>query len=59
LLLLKADESAQKEVAKKPGQWEWIKGLVEEDFPLLSVALAMGMVWLSLAWRLPSSLSNY
>jgi ABC-type bacteriocin/lantibiotic exporter with double-glycine peptidase domain len=44
LLLLKADESAQKEVAEKPGQWAWIKGLVEEDVPLLSVALAMGMV---------------
>ena len=44
LLLLKADESAKKDVAEKPGQWEWIKGLVEEDVPLLSVALAMGMI---------------
>jgi ABC-type bacteriocin/lantibiotic exporter with double-glycine peptidase domain len=44
LLLLKADATAQKEVAEKPGQWAWIKGLVEEDVPLLSVALAMGMV---------------
>jgi ATP-binding cassette subfamily B protein len=44
LLLLKKKATPETETAAQTGQWEWIKSLVEEDTPLLSIALVMGVV---------------
>jgi ATP-binding cassette subfamily B protein len=44
LLLLKKKANTETEAAQRATQWDWIKGLVEEDIPLLSVALVMGVV---------------
>ncbi|MBC6993949.1 peptidase domain-containing ABC transporter [Neolewinella lacunae] len=44
LLLLKANAAAQMEASEKPKRWDWIRSLVDEDLPLLFVALSMGVV---------------
>ncbi|SEP74825.1 peptidase domain-containing ABC transporter [Neolewinella agarilytica] len=44
LLLLKAKAGTATEAAPQKSQWDWIKGLVEEDIPLLSIALVMGVI---------------
>ncbi len=44
LLLLKANATAQVEAQERPKRWDWIRSLVDEDLPLLFVALSMGVV---------------
>ncbi|SEP89703.1 peptidase domain-containing ABC transporter [Neolewinella agarilytica] len=44
LLLLKKNAVADAVETERRSQWDWIKGLVEEDTPLLSIALVMGVV---------------
>ncbi|MEM6769927.1 MAG: peptidase domain-containing ABC transporter [Bacteroidota bacterium] len=44
LLLLKKRAVSASETVERITQWDWIKSLVEEDIPLLSIALAMGVI---------------
>lgn len=44
LLLLKKKATTEASAVEPTSQWDWIKGLVEEDIPLLSIALVMGII---------------
>ena len=44
LLLLRPGEGFKKKKTESKNQWNWIKGLIKDDVPVLSVAALMGVV---------------